>query len=51
MSFLKTFSDVHPRTMRWFVFVKLLRLWNWPPNYDGEEHIMILADEKVWKLC
>jgi len=51
MSFLKTFSDVHPRKTRWFVFVKLLRLWNWPPNYDGEEPTMILADEKVWKLC
>ncbi|CAB87733.1 putative protein [Arabidopsis thaliana] len=45
-----TFSDVHPRKTRWFVFVKLLRLWNWPPNYDGEEPTMILADEKGNKI-
>jgi len=47
MSMLKNFSDLRPRKRKWFVFVKLLRLWNWPPNYDGEEPTMILVVEKV----
>jgi len=47
MSNFKNFSDLRPKKTKWFVFVKLLRLWNWPPNYFGEEPTMILVDEKV----
>jgi len=47
MSNIKTFSDLRPKKNKSSIFVKLLRLWNWPPNYFGEEPTMILVDEKV----
>jgi len=37
MSTATYFSDLHPRKTKWYVIVKLLRLWNWPFNYFGEE--------------
>jgi len=47
MSNFKNFSNWRPKKTKYFVFVKLLKLWNWPPNYFGEERIIILVDEKV----